>query len=164
MKVILIYILALIFVSGKEIVYNNENKRLTWDDFRVVNVLNDASAETSTEISYSFEETNGKIKVSVYCSFDKKRSFVVKGKQTFYLLNHEQRHFDLSHIYANLLYQRLLQNENLTEEKVKYIHGKAIAEWQDIQDRYDLETEHSIDATKQEMWDRTIDKMLKNNK
>lgn len=163
MKFILVLIITLFFSpSEQKVILYSESKALKWSDFRIVNQLGDAAAETSTEVSYTFENTDGHITVKVYSFFDKKGSVVAKGKQTPHLLNHEQRHFDLTRIYANLFYERLLQNKNLTEEKVKYIHGETVSEWQDIQDRYDLETEHSIDTVRQEAWNRRIDNMLKN--
>lgn len=143
------------------ITYNGNYKpNLTWADFKVVKTLNDASAETTTEISYSYEETNGKVSIDVYCTMDKKQSFVVEGKQTPYLLNHEQRHFDISYYYAKLLHKRFNEAKSLTESKAKYTYNKTIIEWSGEQDLYDKETDHSINVKNQGLWDKKIDKLL----
>ena len=148
--------------EDKNNIYYDYNKKLQWSDFKITKQIKDASAETSTEISYIYEETNQQVSIKVFCSFDKTQSFVAQGKKTDYLLNHEQRHFDISHIFAGFLYKRLEMVNNINELKAKNIYDQIVIEWNNMQDQYDEETAHSINEKEQYNWDIKINQLLKN--
>lgn len=83
------------------------------------------------------------------------------------LLNHEQRHFDITEWYARLLHQKLqeaqLNSRNFRQmvQKIFARHHKALAA---IQQQYDRETHHGIKAAEQAEWDRKIDRALNRTK
>ncbi len=150
------------YVTGKtetnKIFYTKYSK-LKWADFRPAN-LSDASANSSTSITYDYELTDGKIDIKVYCTFHKDLSFYRKSKATAYLLNHEQRHFDITYIYAMELVKRLKSNSCQTEEDAVRIYNEVMNEWELFQDKYDQETDNSQVEEVQKVWDNKIDELL----
>lgn len=138
-------------------------QRLTWNDFMEVKQLEDADAETSTSITYYYNFDGKKTSFKAYCYFNKNNSYVAFGKQTAYLLNHEQRHFDITHIYAVKLQKEFNKHSNLTFDESEVIYKKVIAQWDAFQELYDLETDNSQDKDKQKLWDYKISGMIINN-
>lgn len=111
----------------------------------------------------------GKTLISVYAHMDPSSSFlteaVLKGSPSniAYLLNHEQRHFDISEIYAREL-SRYLKTQSLQKTAATQITkaGKRLfAELNAFQRRYDAETDHGRNPDRQEEWNRIIDQRLK---
>ncbi|MBF9237280.1 DUF922 domain-containing protein [Hymenobacter sp. BT683] len=75
------------------------------------------------------------------------------------LLRHEQMHFDLTEVHARLLRQKLL----VFQAKIDCEHlqpafnniTKGIyAAWDKEQNRYDMETNHGLNAVRQEYWEK----------
>ena len=99
----------------------------------------------------------------VECFFTKSHSSA-KQTKTDYLLNHEQRHFDIGEIYARIIRKECLHikdeinhyNFKKLDSIGKYWNEKMGQE----QDLYDAETVHSMDHLKQEKWDMDIKKRL----
>ena len=65
-----------------------------------------------------------------------KFSFYRKSKATAYLLNHEQRHFDITYIYAIELVKRLKSNSCQTVDDAVRIYNEVMNEWELFQDKY----------------------------
>jgi len=143
------------------IAYNRSNK-LKWTDFKVDNKKRAEAALTSTEISYTINNIDDVMQIDVTCKFDKNNSILVKGNKNDYILNHEQRHFDISYLFA-MKFIRTLQNEpNLTIDKVGVIYDNIYNEWDAYQDKYDKETSNSVSKANQALWDKKIDQQLDN--
>ena len=162
---IVIYLLPslnIYYVSNKpnlqEIRYSR-SVNLKWSDF-TPNKNIEASALSSTAISYDYTESNNSLTIAVHCIFYKKESFFLPNKKTSYLLNHEQRHFDISYIYSIIFIKKLKEYNYLTEDIVKEIYNKTISEWSSFQDEYDLATDNSQDTNMQQLWDKKIDLLL----
>jgi len=158
---LLILLLSVNYVSDKmetNKVFYKKGEKITWKDFKVKN-LNDASAKTETAISYDYSSDG---KVDVYCILYKDFSYVKTNSRSAYLLNHEQRHFDITYLYAMKFTNYLKKNPNLTENQISIIYDRIIKQWEEEQDRYDSETEHSMNSCKQMEWDSSIDNKLTN--
>jgi len=145
--------------SYDKVFYKKGNK-ITWNDFKQVGYLSDASAVTSSALSYDFIETDGKLSISTYCVLYKSESIVSKSKKTNYLLNHEQRHFDITYIYTMKFTNKVKTIQDPTEEKIKEVYDSVVKEWDDFQDKYDSETDNSQDYEAQKLWDAKIDSIL----
>lgn len=167
----LIYSILLIFTGSLSVSYvSNHNEagkvfykkggKITWNDFRQVAYLSDASAVTSSALSYGFVETYGKLSISTYCVLYKSESVVSKSKKTNYLLNHEQRHFDITYIYTMKFTNQVKTIQDPTEEKIKEVYDSVVKEWDEFQDKYDSETDNSQDYEAQKLWDAKIDSIL----
>lgn len=90
-----------------ETVYFTSSKGLNWNDFKGKPENNSpAVAMTASGFGYQadFKSTGNKaqLNIAIYCYFNKKNSWVRPGKTTEYILNHEQHHFDISFIAANI--------------------------------------------------------------
>jgi predicted secreted Zn-dependent protease len=99
-------------------------------------------------------------------------SWVVSGKATASVLEHEQAHFDLNEVYRRKLEAVLpcLQAKQATKQGVidalnTSLHQKAneiLAQLQVAQARYDAETRHGNDTAGQARWEAQIAAWLLN--
>ena len=100
--------------------------------------------------------------IDVNCNFSKKDSWVKPGK-TAYILNHEQKHFDIAYLNTLLFIQKLrkavLTNANYATV-IQNIHNECAAAMEKMQNQYDMETRHSLLTEKQAEWDEKISKLL----
>ncbi len=151
-------------VSDREIRWSN--RPLTWDDFKPVSRnASSFKAQTYSGIRYSLEDRNGKVYIDVEAYFDPEESWVVKGSNTNYLLNHEQLHFDITELHARKLRQELMdvQGMSVSEFKANKIwrkaneaHDRLYNEMVAMQNRYDEETDHSLKRREQEIWENKV--------
>lgn len=98
------------------------------------------------------------------------RSWVLPGKETPEILNHERRHFDLNEAYCRKLRTALLSltARGGSAEVVREALQAAIDETVDrilaalerAQERYERETSHGNDVAGQEKWDDLISRWL----
>lgn len=138
------------------------SRKLAWNDFKPGIKKNNTAALTHTEISYSITWKNDTMQVNVSCIFDKMKSVVFEKTKTDYVLNHEQRHFDISYLFAQKFIATLKREPNLTVEKVDALYGRIMEEWNIYQSRYDADTELSVATFQQSLWNQMIDMQLKN--
>jgi predicted secreted Zn-dependent protease len=78
-----------------------------------------------------------------------------------YGLSHEQRHFDITEVYARKI--RKMFREQITRSNVEQVDDMLqtyFAQWESFQDQYDLETQHALDTAKQEQWNKKIQQLL----
>ncbi len=107
------------------------------------------------------------INVNVYCFFNKSRSWVKPDRKTAYILNHEQRHFDLSYIAALLFVQKLRElkfTKNNYDALLDTAYADSYAYLNRLQDQYDQETSNGINAEKQNEWNSKINALLTSTK
>ena len=101
--------------------------------------------------------------ISVTCSFSKKDTWVLPGNKTPYILNHEQKHFDIAYIHTLLFIEKLRKapftNTNYGSLIEKIYNESAIAMGK-FQNQYDAETSHSRIPEKQLEWDQKISTQL----
>jgi hypothetical protein len=96
------------------------------------------------------------------------------------LLNHEQRHFDISEVYTRVVRKQMLDilNNKLVHEiscgawaeckqevqsldnRLRDAKTKGKSAWQTEQDQYDQETNHGQNVTAQAAWNAKIDGWL----
>lgn len=125
-------------------------------------------------MSYGIKTEAGKVIVTTECLFDPKMSWVSKEyikkageEKSAYLLNHEQRHYDIARVIGAEL-DEAMQSFKFDTKKAKYqvdsIFRSFIKKDRDIQKQYDNETEHSKVREQQDAWDKKIDGWLKKKK
>lgn len=93
-------------------------------------------------------------------------SWVIPGKDSAAVLNHEQRHFDLNEIYRHKLLAGLsrVRGDGGSSEEVRTALNRAIAATAEqilnalaeAQALYDVETAHGTNPTMQAIWDERI--------
>lgn len=140
-----------------------KEKKIQWEDFEAVIPSQTVHAAISkVAVNYSYNSVRDSIKLVVEACFTKKQSWVIPENKTDYLLNHEQRHFDIAEINARKFRQYALKWDG------KYNIAGYLSEGNDIfsksldtmQDTYDKETNHSINKKEQKKWDAKIDSLL----
>lgn len=155
-------------LPAANVIYYNANRKLTWADFiGTPNLPDPTAALTSSGFGYNagMRSKNGKgtINVEIYCYFNKPNSWVKKGKNTVYILNHEQRHFDATYIIAKTFITRVKQAALTTSnmnEVLAQIYKECNAELSKLQDDYDKQTRNGIDTAKQAAWNIIFNEKL----
>lgn len=80
-----------------------------------------------------------------------------------YALNHEQRHFDITEVYARkatAAFKEYKYNRKTVKDDINRIFNSFLEEQYKVQLLYDKETKHSLNISKQKEWDAKIDKWL----
>ena len=76
---------------------------------------------------------------------------------------HEQLHFDITELYARK-FRRRISNNTFTKDiasELNKLYGTIDKELEQTQNKYDSETEHSINTTMQEKWSNYVKAELK---
>jgi hypothetical protein len=101
------------------------------------------------------EIINGKVNYYVKAIFVKSKSFM--RDNSYYILEHEQLHFDIAEIYARLLREKLPETDL---KKAKNTAQKIYDDLEHEEAKYDNETQHSINHVKQQEWEDALKKQL----
>jgi len=163
-------------------------RTLTWDDFQdkeekeFADKLAErnlaARAYVSPAIYFKAEhgerQENGRVKFKfvVKCAFQSKAFVRESTKQektrSFYVLTHEQDHYDIALTYSNKLQYELSSrdySENKYNEEIEKLTDGLLERYNKTQETYDNEVnpEGRDDIEKQRLWDMRIKKGFENN-
>lgn len=158
------------FSNDKEKMEWNENKKLTWADFKG-NPSGSAiyAASTNSGISFSFasKTRDGKttLDYTVQTNFYPKLSWYRKDVVSPYILAHEQTHFDISELYARMLRKKLKEvnlsaNGKKMQIQIERIYNTNEKERQETQFKFDRETEHSRNQEMEATWETHVAQQL----
>ena len=148
------------------------DRPLTWDDFRpraMLPILG-YKAYTWSGIAIDLSSDDTGIHVNTYSYFVPSESWVEKDAGTPELLRHEQGHFDLTELYTRELRTLLEPYQNMDvskfvrgdgQDSVQRLYDETFDRMNAEQERYDKETEHSVNREKQQMWDADIARRLR---
>ncbi len=155
--------------ADDEVIFWNEDIRLTWDDFQIrTKGRRNYYAQSATGI-YSFWKCKGsQFEFIVGAVFDKQDSWVKSSAQLdterqHKLLNHEQIHFDLSECYARKIrkaFSELAYPCSRSHKEIRKIVNRHLEEFHSEEKRYDKETSHGLNEEKQAYWDQQIAQRL----
>lgn len=156
----IMFVLYLLLSSFTTIKDNNEieYRQLNYNDFVVIPKFNDIRvAESNTGISYELIGNRFVAKAV----FEKDKSFIAKNlasNKIAYILRHEQGHFDITEYITRKLNARLsgIKDYQVAEK----LFDQAIIELENMQSRYDKETDHSENVSSQEEWTTRIRGLL----
>jgi hypothetical protein len=143
-----------------------ENRKLTWDDFKAAPLkIGNTAAMTTTHLGFSYSVKNGIVTYKIECRFEKNKSWgLVKND---WVLKHEQGHFDIAEIFARNLNKSINEyqfNKGSFQKDLDAIYKSVVAEKEEFQQQYDDETDYSRIKVKQEEWLKKIESELKQNK
>lgn len=149
-------------------IYYNPAQQLVWPDFKgKPGNPADALAVTSSGFGYvaTMQYRNGKttIDIEVCCYFSKQSSWVRKGRESDYALNHEQHHFDITYIIADLFIRELKAatfTRNNYGDMVDKIYKEYCRKMEQMQNDYDGQTRNGQLKDVQEEWNKKIDRQL----
>lgn len=163
--ILFIFSVLAIKAQDKNEIYWTDSIKLVWDDFRGHPQKSNPSAAIShCSISFDIAVKNDTAIIHVYNTFNKQKSWVKKGSKNDYILNHEQKHFDISEVFARKLRKQLLEEEfefSTIQKKLTKIVENIYKEAEKYQNLYDKETKHSLIKEKQEEYDLLIENQLK---
>lgn len=135
--------------------------KLEWKDFKAKEKTTAGfSVATSTcGFGLGSETKNGYTFHKIYVRFYCDESWRNPNMSIPAVLAHEQLHFDICEIYGRKLFKELLklkESGKLTNEKAESIYNNMMGAYNDYQDLYDLETDHSTNGKKQEEWNEKV--------
>jgi hypothetical protein len=173
-KIICLFFILSFFenIFCQDVLINGSTKYrlLTWDDFSGKPDKNSTyQANTYWGISYGFKGADFagdtvKFKgLAVTLKFDETKSWVKEGKQTVYLLKHEQVHFDIGLICHKEIIKAINNTVFLKadfREKLRTIFSDTMKKYHLMQLQYDEETDHSKNEANQQKWNDIIAKAL----
>jgi len=144
-------------------------KKLMWDDFKGIphdEDPGDALTYTSNQTHFESYAVGSRFEMEsqISCYFIKSKSWVKPGKQFAYLLNHEQKHFDLAEAGAREFRKRVHEahfTEKNFRDEIYRIRQEVESKYRSLQQQYDKETDHSRKEEEQLRWNEKIDGMLK---
>lgn len=149
-----------------------EKDGITWENFEAQPDENSSfHANTSAGLSYSWGLTNGngviELEYEVKSYFNKQGSWVKSGSKNEYLLKHEQVHFDITELHARKLRKKLseINLNSLGKEPREVLNNyyKVIEKERGLmQQKYDRETNHSLNKNAQLKWQEYVERELSN--
>lgn len=145
-------------------IYWNENHQLKWEDFKVTHENRyKGSARSALNYHYDYTINETKLFFIVKCYFIKSKSWVKawvkESKKSEKILSHEQTHFNIAELYARKLKKKLFEYiffEDNVNNDFKVLTSRNFKDSEDMDQRYDFETNFSKDTIKQEFWNKKI--------
>ena len=165
--------LAFSFTSGPTHVSttNDDNyvywseRKLTWSDFQgKVPADSKFDALTHSAISLDYEGQGVTLKFNIESIFDPRKSWKKEGVNQ-YILQHEQVHFDITEYHARVLRKKLKTNRyksiDTVNDEIRSMFNDSFTKANEMQLKYDEQTNHSMNRKKQRKWNKKIKKLLK---
>ena len=140
-------------------------RTLQWSDFKghTPRVLT-YEAYTSYRIKVDMsQEAGGAPKATVSCVFTRSSSWATKeARKNAALLAHERLHFDIGEAHARMLRSRLasLASDADLERGVRRALKEVTDASRVVQEQYDRETGHGVDAAAQARWSEKVTGLL----
>ena len=149
-------------------IYYSPKRPLTWDDFKDKPRSNKYVAGVLPGFGYTEQAEVAKsivvIRISMRVFLPKSAAWVKCEGRNDYALGHEQRHFDIAKIVARHFQQALMTMKIPADNYDGYINVQYLDSYREmnqLQDQYDNETSHGMNAAAQERWNGRIEKELK---
>ena len=167
---ILLLFLCFVCVQDDEPVLSwNESYQLSWSDFKAKpnnNVSAVAITASGITFGFSIRQTDKNEVVSftseVQAHFYPEQSWYKMERADNHILGHEQLHFNITELYARKFRYRIsqLKVSNSVKGQLKKTHIDINAELSQMQNKYDNETDYSINFESQATWKTFMDAEL----
>ena len=119
-----------------------------------------------TACAYNYHENliGDSIEIRMTNEFIPYESYRVRGRESYEILNHEQRHFDISEIYVRRVREYITKwkGSNKEDYNAYLLSGTENIYHDSLAIHYESETTHDLNHQNQEKWNRKIDSLLKN--
>lgn len=138
-------------------------KRLTWDDFiGKINPHSEGIASTYSYMDMNLLPANtDSAEIELVAVFSKTKSWVAYKEKT--VLKHENGHFDITELWTRKLRKKIMET-TFTAARYKEELNKLYVEFDDkmdaYHDKYDDETENSMNSAGQKAWEAKIKQKL----
>lgn len=166
--VFLVLILISSHLWSQRIEWTQETK-LVWSNFKSkINNQHgrDIVAYTHCGWAYSVVKSSnpkGAAKVNIETIFNEDKSWKDDKRINDYVLNHEQKHFDIAEIYARKIRKEIVDKIKTTSDYDKFfqtIYNRIVKDYRNFQALYDGVTENGMNKEKQTEYDILISKEL----
>ena len=139
--------------------------RLKWSDFKAKEKTTPGFAIAASTCGFGYEGTQRgrEISVRIYVRFYKRESWYNDRYELKEVLEHEQLHFDICEVYGREFYKgivELRQKNKLTQQRLEKLYYSLTKKYEETQDLYDAETDHSTNGNKQREWNLAIKNKL----
>jgi hypothetical protein len=149
-------------VKGEELINWSDATRLNWADYKGrADRSSGAAASTATYLGIDYNFSPKGLTYKITCSFSKTKSWGLHKSE--YILSHEQAHFDIAEIYARTLNKKMAAykfNPDTYKEDLRKIYEEVLEQKDALQNKYDEETNHSINKEKQLEWLKAVQILL----
>ncbi|TYZ14218.1 DUF922 domain-containing protein [Hymenobacter lutimineralis] len=141
------------------------SRPLSWADFQArPGAPVTLAALTSANIDVKVGCSDFKFSAAVKAVFTPTESWVREpGKASAQLLRHEQVHFDLTEVHARQMRQKLALMQfdcDKLQPALNSYTKVAFLAWQREEARYDQETNHGLNAARQQQWETAVQQRL----
>jgi len=164
--VVVLAILSSFLSQGQEKMQWFANVPLTWDDFKGQPQSGSYVATTNSGISFSYaiQKKNNQYSVTytIESFFYPYGSWYQKDKVTPQVLKHEQTHFDITELHARKFRKRMeaISTERNPKREIQNLFNTIEKERKEMQEKFDLETNHSINKEEEKAWENYVQKQL----
>jgi predicted secreted Zn-dependent protease len=177
MKKFLLGFVTLLFISFTSLSQNITVKgkpyagQLTWKDFMgKPDAGSPFNANTGFKFNTRLKSISFKADKAVLNDFeidlelDTKLTWVKKGKETDYLLKHEQGHFDIAILLSRGILKQVSEShftKTNFQTGINKIVNTVAEKYRKMGIDYDKETDHSANTTAQQKWDFFLEEALR---
>ena len=137
--------------------------KITWNDYKdTIPVNRVGDTWTVTGIRYHYDMAHDSILVQVNAYFADSESWAMKDVETAYLLNHCQRNFDISEIYARK-FRKIISGyfpQTAFTDFIETNYDTIMYYRKAEEERYEKETNESKNKAMQAKWNKRIDSLL----
>ncbi|HTA83381.1 MAG TPA: DUF922 domain-containing protein [Bacteroidia bacterium] len=148
-------------LQGDTIVWRKDSL-LTKDDFKAKPHQGGPMGYTVSSIFFYTNENNGQLVFEVEALFLKSKSYIVQYSE--YVLKHEQLHFNITELYARKLRKMIADKDfkkvSNMNQVIQNMYNKVEQEWERTEQKYDDETNHGLNAARQQEWSDNIKSQL----
>jgi len=152
---------------AQDTIYWSPGYKLQWTDFKGTpdNTV-EYAAITESGIAYSYSYTGTSFTFKVVAFFAKYKSWKTE-KVNSNTLKHEQGHFDITEIFAQKLkteLKKLIPKRITLENDMAILFKKILSEKEEMQKRYDAETQFGTNQVIQVKWlDKIHEQLVSSN-
>ena len=156
----LILFASLAYKGEEDVLTWSNNRKLSWDDYKGKPQKRFAAASTVYSLGREVYDDGAVIKARItayfYCQDSWKKDDWISDE----VLAHEQRHFDIVELFARRLRKQLggmvFLNLKDAEKKVESMYQIVSKEMDLYQDKYDTESDGSMNGDGQRKWNKKI--------
>ncbi|WP_292010095.1 DUF922 domain-containing protein [Chryseobacterium sp.] len=169
-----IYLLSLLItipLFGQKIIWQ-EGQKLNWSQFKSNTNKKGNNVVAYTHCGWEYTvvtstNPNIPIKIEIITIFNEDKSWKDPKHINDYVLNHEQKHFDIAEIYARKLRKEVSEKIKTSgdfKRSFQALYNRVSNEYRDFQILYDKDTQHGINEEKQAEYNVVITRELENLK
>jgi hypothetical protein len=146
--------------NEKDVIVWQEGRFLSWDDFKGKTEKRWSAASTHYDTFKNLTDKGNKAEVEILAVFYVYKSWKRESWINNSVLEHEQKHFDIVELFARKLRKQVQERKYSSYANLKSVSDSLYdvmdKEMDLYQDKYDDETDASMNGDKQREWNKNI--------